>query len=59
MLMGDYSKAKRELGWEPKTSFDDLVRLMVDSDLELLRRQARGLAPGDAQHKRGFHEVGN
>lgn len=59
MLMGDYSKAKRELGWEPKTSFDELVRLMVDSDLELLRRQARNLAPGNAQHKSGFHEVGN
>lgn len=33
-LKGDYSKAKRELGWEPKTSFEDLVKLMVDADLE-------------------------
>ncbi|MBJ7244134.1 MAG: GDP-mannose 4,6-dehydratase [Solirubrobacteraceae bacterium] len=36
-LVGDYSKAERELGWEPTTSFDDLIRLMVRSDIELLR----------------------
>jgi GDPmannose 4,6-dehydratase len=33
-LVGDYSLAERELGWRPKTSFADLVRLMVDADLE-------------------------
>lgn len=33
---GDYSKAKRELGWRPKTSFKKLVELMVDSDLKYL-----------------------
>jgi len=32
-LKGDYSAAKRDLGWEPRTSFDDLIRLMVDADL--------------------------
>ena len=37
-LIGDYSKAKEVLGWEPRTSFEDLVREMVDSDLELLAR---------------------
>jgi GDPmannose 4,6-dehydratase len=36
-LIGDYSKAKEKLGWEPRTSFEELVRLMVESDLELLR----------------------
>ena len=35
-LVGDYSKAERELGWKPRTSFDDLIRLMVRADLELL-----------------------
>ena len=35
-LIGNASKAKAQLGWEPRTSFDELVRLMVDSDLELL-----------------------
>ena len=37
-LIGDYSKAKRVLGWEPRTSFEELIRLMVDADLELLSR---------------------
>ena len=35
-LIGDPSKARAQLGWEPRTSFEDMVRLMVDSDLELL-----------------------
>ncbi|MDQ3098820.1 MAG: GDP-mannose 4,6-dehydratase, partial [bacterium] len=33
-LKGDYSLAKKELGWEPKTSFEDLIKLMVDADLQ-------------------------
>jgi GDPmannose 4,6-dehydratase len=37
-LVGDWSKAKRLLGWEPQTSFEELIRLMTRSDLELLRR---------------------
>jgi GDPmannose 4,6-dehydratase len=37
-LIGDSSKAERELGWEPKTSFEELIRLMVDADYELLSR---------------------
>jgi GDPmannose 4,6-dehydratase len=35
-LVGDASKARRELGWEPSTSFEALIRLMVEADLELL-----------------------
>ena len=35
-LIGDASKARERLGWTPKTSFEDLVQLMVDADLELL-----------------------
>ncbi len=34
-LIGDSSKAKKVLGWEPKTSFNDLVEMMVKADLEL------------------------
>jgi len=37
-LIGDYSKAESELGWTPKTSFEELIRLMVDADLKLLSR---------------------
>jgi len=35
-LVGDASKARRELGWEPRVGFDDLVRLLVDSALTRL-----------------------
>lgn len=35
LLIGDYSKAKQELGWSPKTSFKELVEMMVKADLEL------------------------
>jgi len=42
LLIGDYSKAKKKLGWEPKTKFADLARLMVDADVELLRRHRAG-----------------
>jgi GDPmannose 4,6-dehydratase len=38
-LVGDPSKAKRVLSWEPRTSFEELVRLMVAADLELLARR--------------------
>jgi GDPmannose 4,6-dehydratase len=37
-LVGDASKARRELGWEPRTGFEDLIALMVDADLKLLGR---------------------
>ena len=37
ILLGDSSKARRVLGWAPKVSFKELVRLMVDHDLELAR----------------------
>jgi GDPmannose 4,6-dehydratase len=35
-LVGDASRARRELGWEPRVSFENLVRIMVDADLERL-----------------------
>jgi GDPmannose 4,6-dehydratase len=42
LLIGDYGKARRQLGWQPKTRFVDLVKLMVDADVELLRRHRQG-----------------
>ena len=42
LLIGDYSKAKRKLNWEPKTRFVELAKLMVDADIELLRRHQHG-----------------
>ena len=40
LLLGDFSKAKDLLGWEPQTSCRDLAQLMVDHDLELARDEA-------------------
>jgi GDPmannose 4,6-dehydratase len=40
-LLGDPSKAARILGWKPRTSFAELVRLMMESDMELARREQR------------------
>ncbi len=37
-LVGDYSKARRELGWQPKVTFAELAKMMVAADLELARQ---------------------
>ncbi len=48
LLLGDPTKAKRELGWEPKVSFMELVNSMVDADLELLGVKALEPQPSTA-----------
>jgi GDPmannose 4,6-dehydratase len=40
-LRGDYSKARIKLGWEPTTSFDELVKMMVDADMNTFGQQNR------------------
>jgi GDPmannose 4,6-dehydratase len=50
LLIGDPTKAKTKLGWEPSVTFEQLVHLMVDSDLKAL-----GLPPaGDSQEDNAF-----
>ena len=44
LLMGDSGKARRVLGWQPTITFDDLVKLMVDHDLELANEEAASRA---------------
>ena len=44
-LLGDPSKARKRLGWEPKTSFSELVKLMMESDMKLARREQRAGGP--------------
>ena len=44
LLIGDASKAKAVLGWQPRTSFEDLVTMMVDADLDLLSGKLRGIS---------------
>ena len=39
ILLGDPTKAREKLGWELETSFEDMVQLMVDRDLELVAKQ--------------------
>ena len=39
-LLGDPSKAKKELNWKPKTSFDKLVQMMVEHDIDLAKKEA-------------------
>lgn len=43
LLLGDSSKARRQLGWKPRYSFDDLVREMVESDLAAYSRTGSGM----------------
>ncbi|HWW01029.1 MAG TPA: GDP-mannose 4,6-dehydratase [Candidatus Acidoferrum sp.] len=42
LLLGDAGKAKRQLGWAPKTKFRDLVKLMVEGDIKLLKDHREG-----------------
>lgn len=46
VLQGDYSKAERELGWSPSTSFEELVKLMIESDLDEAEREKHKLMIG-------------
>jgi len=39
LLVADITKAKKTLGWKPKVNFVDLIKMMVDSDLELQKRR--------------------
>jgi GDPmannose 4,6-dehydratase len=50
-LLGDATKAEKQLGWKPRTAFKELVRLMMDSDLELAERERRaGAGPAVSRH---------
>jgi len=43
LLIGDASKAKKILNWEPKVKFKELVKMMVDSDMETVRKMVEGI----------------
>ena len=44
LLIGDSTKARKNLGWEPSVTFEELVHLMVDSDVKAFEEQLRGSA---------------
>jgi GDPmannose 4,6-dehydratase len=52
-LQGDASKARRHLGWQPRVSFQELVRMMVDHDMELAAQEATLRTAGHASPMRG------
>jgi GDPmannose 4,6-dehydratase len=39
LLIGDFSKAERKMGWKPLMAFEKLIKMMVDADLELVRKE--------------------
>jgi GDPmannose 4,6-dehydratase len=55
-LLGDASKAKADLGWTAQVSFKDLVRMMVDADLELAKREKTLRDAGHGDVGRRGHE---
>lgn len=40
LLIGDYSKAKKEMGWEPKTTFKELIEIMTEFDFKKREKKA-------------------
>lgn len=56
LLLGDPSRAKKQLGWEPRVDFDALVTMMVEHDMELARRE-RTLV--DAGHEISLGGIAN
>jgi GDPmannose 4,6-dehydratase len=46
LLIGDSTKARQQLNWEPSVTFQELVHLMVDADMKALDEQARGSGNG-------------
>ena len=44
LLLGDSTKARQKLGWEPTVDFEHLVKLMVDADLECVAKEIRNSA---------------
>src|SRR5260370_1770789 len=43
-LCGDASKAREKLGWEPEVSFEELIKMMVEADLEMVQKAENGVA---------------
>jgi GDPmannose 4,6-dehydratase len=54
VLQGDATRARTLLGWEPKVSFHELVRMMVDHDVELARQETTLRAAGHKVQARGL-----
>ena len=51
LLIGDASKAKKQLNWEPKVTFEELVKIMVDSDIAELKSRMNGKVAVETTHE--------
>ncbi len=49
LLIGDASKAKAQLGWEPKVHFRELVKIMVQADIDMLQKQLSGKVDSESE----------
>jgi GDPmannose 4,6-dehydratase len=56
-LLGDATKARRKLGWTPKVGFEELVKVMVEHDLELARQEQTLASAGHKVLVRGSSEA--
>ena len=50
-VVGDYSKAKNQLGWEPRTSLEELIEIMLEHDLSQLKPNHRWSARAPPPHE--------
>lgn len=53
-LIGDSSKAREKLGWQPRVGFRELVRMMVDADMAQVQQQVHGIGRERAEKARSF-----
>ena len=45
LLVGDASRAREDLGWEPRVSFEEMIHMMVDADVERLKSRMSAEVP--------------
>jgi GDPmannose 4,6-dehydratase len=58
-LLGDASKARRVLGWKPRVAFPELLKMMVEHDIELARRERAVRQAGYTRPARGAAIAGH
>src|SRR5260370_1926654 len=59
ILCGDASKAREKLGWEPEVGFDELIKMMVEADLEVVQKAENGIAFAASLRNGNGNENGN
>ena len=52
VLLGDATKAKKKLGWEPRVRFDELLNMMIEADMMVAKREKTLLDAGHMLYNR-------